>query len=113
MHEYARLDRIDRASIVSGRNGRRPGESAVSRPLEVNAPSAWTIGGLGAAASQERAVGELHQLVLDRTEDTLRKAPRLAPRPPVVTRGSNHAPPRLRARSNFVEQHQRAAHADE
>src|SRR5262249_16580912 len=55
-----------------------------------------------------------HRLVLDGTEDRRRKAPRLAPRPTEVARRSHHAPPRLRARPNLVEQHQRGTgHVDE
>ena len=59
-------------------------------------------------AGDDGAVGELHGLVLDRTEDAVGQTPRLAPRAPAVAARAQHPPPLLRRRTHLVEQHQRS-----
>ena len=93
------------------RPGHRPRGAAVGAALEVEAPRARPPGGLRAARADQRAVGEPHRLVLDRAEHAVGQAPGIGPRPPVVARRANHAPPRLRARTDLVEERQRLVRA--
>ena len=91
MDQDARLNRIDAASVGGGRREYGgPRQAAVGRPLEVHAPDARPIGRLGAARRNDGAVGEPHRLVLDRTEDAVGQAARVAPCLPGV--GATFAP---------------------
>ena len=51
--------------------------------------------------------GQLHRLVFDRAENSLRQPLRLRPRFAVVGRSRHHAPPRGGLRADFVKQQQR------
>src|SRR5712691_9373945 len=64
VNQNGRLDRADLFAIVD-RSDQFPGLPQVSRSLEMNTPAAV----FGAARAQDVSAGQLHGLVLYRTED--------------------------------------------
>ncbi len=74
----------------------------------MDAPQTRLVVRLGAARTDDRAVGQSDRLVLDRTQNPFGKTPGLAPRLPGVARRPHDAPPVPRIGTDLVEEGERA-----
>ena len=85
-----------------------PCQPIVAATLEVDLPAGSGLQSLGTASGQDRAILQLHGLVLDRAEDAIRQPARLTPGLAIVIAEAQQAPPLDRIRADLVIQLQRA-----
>ena len=102
--ENARLNRRDLFAVVERRR-RGPG-ACRCRSIARSGAASRRVSVLEPASRSPLA--QLHRLVLDRSEDAVGKARRRRPGPAAVGGRRHHAPPRAGARSDLVEEQQRA-----
>src|SRR4051812_45780290 len=103
MKQDAWLDRADCFPVIHRAN-HFPGLIGQTKTLEMNTPAAR----LGAAATKDVIVIQLHGLVFYWAEKSFRQTFWFGPRFSIIVGGHHHAPPTARAGADFVKEQQRA-----
>ena len=103
------LNRVNRAARSRGGRARdAPCLAGIAGAFEVHSPDAWRVRRLCAAPRDDRSVLQTDGFVLDRPQDAIGQPPAIAPRPPLVRRRADHAPPGAGIRSHFIEERELA-----
>ena len=79
-----------------------PGDPVVAATLEMDLPRGADLQAFGAAAGKDRAILQLHGLVLDRAEDAFRQTSRLTPGLAIIITQTKQAPPFDRVGADLI-----------